>query len=148
MNAWLVGLGRLYAFFNALNDSPSIVAPVISTHALGSRQALLLTAAAQAAGTLVLGTAIATTIPTRIVRPESLSPQAVLAALVAALLWSALTWATGLPSSSSHPLVGGLVGAALASAGPNALLLPGFVRVVGALVVSLPRGLLIGYLGV
>jgi len=148
MIAWLVALALLYAFFNGLNDSPAIVAPVISTHALGSRQALLLTAAAQAAGPLVLGTAVATTIATRIVRPESMSAQAVLAALVAALLWSVLTWTTGLPTSSSHALVGGLMGAALASAGPRALLLPGFVRVVGALVISPPLGLLIGYLGV
>lgn len=148
MIAWLVALALLYAFFNGLNDSPSIVAPVISTHALGYRQALLVTAAAQAAGPLVIGTAVATTIATRIVRPESMSAQAVIAALVAALLWSALTWAAGLPSSSSHALVGGLAGAALASAGPRALLLPGFVRVVGALVISPPLGLIFGYLGV
>lgn len=144
----LIALTLLYAFSNGLNDSPAIVAPVISTRTLGSRQALLLTAAAQAAGPLVVGTAVATTIATRIVRPESMTSNAVLAALAAAVFWSGITWLTGLPSSSSHALVGGLVGAALVSAGPKALLVPGFARVVAALVISPPLGLLIGYLGV
>jgi len=146
--ALLVVLSLAYAFINGLNDSPSIVAPVVSTHALRPRQALLVAAAAQACGPLVVGTAVATTVATRIVHPEDLTPQSILAALLAALLWAMLTSILGIPSSSSHALIGGLAGAALATAGPGALLLPGLGRVAIGLLVSPPLGLLVGFLAV
>lgn len=146
LTALLIVLSLAYAFVNGLNDSPSIVAPVVSTHALRPRQALLLAAAAQAIGPFVIGTAVATTVATRVVRADSLSIASILAALLAALLWAMLTSVLGIPSSSSHALVGGLAGAALATAGPGVLLLPGVARVVAALLISPPLGLLVGFL--
>jgi len=146
--AVLIVLSLAYAFINGLNDSPSIVAPVVSTHALRPRQALLVAAAAQACGPLLIGTAVARTVATRVVDAESLLPESILAALAAALLWATLTSITGIPSSSSHALIGGLAGAALATAGPGAIVLPGLARVTVALLVAPPLGLAIGFLAV
>jgi PiT family inorganic phosphate transporter len=146
LTALIISFSLAYAFINGLNDSPSIVAPVVSTHALRPRQALLLAAAAQATGPFIIGTAVATTVATRVVRADRLTPASILAALCAAVLWALLTSIIGIPSSSSHALIGGLSGAALATAGPGALLLPGLGRVVAALLVSPPLGLLVGFL--
>lgn len=148
LTALLVVLSLAYAFINGLNDSPSIVAPVVSTHAFRPRQALLLAAVAQATGPFIIGTAVATTVATRVVRADSMTAGSILAALLAALLWAMFTSTVGIPSSSSHALIGGLAGAALATAGPGALLLPGLWRVAAALLVSPPLGLLVGFLAV
>ena len=148
MAAFLILFSLAYAFINGLNDSPSIVAPVVSTHALRPRQALLLAAAAQACGPLLIGTAVARTVATRVVVAGSLVPESILAALLAALCWALLTSMLGIPSSSSHALIGGLAGAALATAGRSALLLPGLARVGAALLISPPLGLLFGFVAV
>jgi inorganic phosphate transporter, PiT family len=146
LTAVLIVLSLAYAFVNGRNDSPSIVAPAVSTHAFRPRQALLVAALAQAAGPLLLGTAVATTVVTRVVRADMLRPQSILAALLAALLWAGLTSILGIPSSSSHALIGGLAGAALATAGPSALQPSGLGRVGLGLLISPPLGLLFGYL--
>jgi PiT family inorganic phosphate transporter len=146
LTALIVLLSLAYAFINGRNDSPSIVAPAVSTHAFRPRQALLIAAAAQASGPLILGTAVATTVATRVVRAEVVTPESIVAALLAALLWIILTSILGIPSSSSHALIGGLAGAALAVGGPDALLLPGLGRVGLALLISPPLGMLAGFL--
>lgn len=146
--AVLILLSLAYAFINGLNDSPSIVAPVVSTHALRPRQALLLAAAAQACGPLLIGLAVARTVAARVVVPELLVPESILAALLAALCWAVFTSIVGIPSSSSHALIGGLAGAALATAGSPALVLPGLARVGVALLISPPLGLLFGFAAV
>lgn len=148
MEALLIVLSLVYAFVNGLNDSPSIVAPVVSTHALRPRQALLMAAAAQACGPLLIGLAVARTVATQVVVAELLLPESIVAALLAALSWGVLTSVLGVPSSSSHALLGGLAGAALATAGSGALLTPGLVRVGAALLISPPLGLLFGFAAV
>lgn len=148
MAALLIVLSLVYAFVNGLTDSPSIVAPVVSTHALRPRQALLLAAAAQACGPLLIGLAVARTVATQVVVAELLLPESIVAALLAALSWAVLTSVLGIPSSSSHALLGGLAGAALATAGSGALLPPGLLRVGAALLISPPLGLLFGFAAV
>ncbi|MFN2274260.1 MAG: anion permease [Anaerolineales bacterium] len=137
-----------YAFINGFNDSPSIVSPVISTRALNARLSLFLTAIGQVTGPFLIGTAVARTVATRIVLPSSVNLNAVLAALVAALVWSLFTWYLALPSSTSHALVGGMIGAVIAVHGIRAVILAGFLRVLGALLLSPPLGLLVSYLAV
>ena len=148
MATLLILLSLAYAFINGLNDSPSIVSPVVSTHALRPRQALLMAAAAQACGPLLLGTAVARTVATRVVVADVLVPESIVAGLLAALCWALLTSILGIPSSSSHALIGGLAGAALATAGSAALLLPGLLRVGAALLISPPLGMLFGFAAV
>ena len=135
----------LFAYLNGVSDSANIVAPVISVHALSARRALVITAAAVTVAPFVFGVAVARTFGVGIIAPESATPAVVLAATLSAILWRWITWWLGIPSSSSHALVGGLVGAGLAGAGLGAVNLFGLFRVLIALFVSPAIGLLVGY---
>lgn len=138
-------LALVYAFLNGYKDSPSIVAVVVFSRALNPRPALLLTAAAQLVAPALFGIAVARTIGTGVLRPAGVNPIVVLAALAGALMWNLLTWYLGLPSSSSHGLVGGLVGAGLASGGWGLLEFGGLGKVLLSLLVSPVLGLAGGY---
>jgi len=141
----LLAASLFFAYLNGVSDSANIVAPVISVHALSARRALVITAAAVTVAPFVFGVAVAHTFGAGIIAPESATPAVVLAATLSAILWRWITWWLGIPSSSSHALVGGLVGAGLAGAGLGAVNLFGLFRVLIALFVSPAIGLLVGY---
>jgi PiT family inorganic phosphate transporter len=113
---------------------------------MGPRRALMLSAAAHFAGPFLFGVAVATTIGHNVVQPYANTMPVVLAALVAAIVWNLITWFLGIPSSSSHALVGGLVGATVAGYGIDAVQLSGLVTIIAALLLSPPIGLLGGYI--
>lgn len=140
----LLLLALAFAFLNGFNDSPGIVAPVISTRAMNARPALLLTGAAQMAGPFVFGTAVASTIGRGLLTPDRLSLHVVIAALLASVAWSAFTWLLAIPSSTSHALVGGLLGAGVLGAGWQVVQLGGLGKILLALLISPPVGLLLG----
>lgn len=104
-----------FEYVNGFHDAANAIATVVSTKVLTPRQAILLAAMFNLVGAL-MGTAVATTIGKGIVDTRVVTMWAVLAALLAAIIWNLATWWVGLPSSSSHALIGGLCGAALASA--------------------------------
>jgi PiT family inorganic phosphate transporter len=104
----VVALGVAFAFVNGFHDAANVVATMISTRALEPETAILLAAAAELAGPLLLGTAVARTIGEGIVNPQQITAAVLMAALVSAIAWNLLTWWWGLPSSSGHALVGGL----------------------------------------
>ncbi len=116
-------------FVNGFTDAPNSIATVVSTRVLRPYQALLMAAALNVIGALS-GTAVAATIGKGIVSPEVINLGTVGAAMVAIVLWSTLAWIYGLPTSESHALVAGLAGAALAVAGPQALLWEGWTTVI------------------
>ena len=101
-----------FDFLNGFNDSANIVATMISSRAMSPQRALLIAAIFHFVGPFVLGVAVATTIGHKVVDATVLTTTLVLAALLAAILWNLITWYRGIPSSSSHALVGGLVGSA------------------------------------
>ncbi|HHS97002.1 MAG TPA: inorganic phosphate transporter [Chloroflexi bacterium] len=136
----------VFNFLNGFNDSASTVATLISSRAMSPRAALLLSAVANFAGPFLFGVAVATTIGREVIAEEAATIPAVLAALVGAIGWNLITWLLGIPSSSSHALVGGLVGAAAISYGFDAILLPGLGKILVALFVSPIAGMLAGYL--
>lgn len=103
-----------FEYINGFHDAANAIATVVSTKVLTPRQAIMMAAACNLGGAF-FGTAVAKTIGADIVRIEAVTMQTVFAALVGAILWGLLTWWLGLPSSSSHALIGGLCGAALAS---------------------------------
>ena len=105
-----------FEYINGFHDAANSIATVVSTKVLTPRQAIALAAVCDILGSL-MGTAVATTIGKGIVDTHFVTMSTVLAALLAAIIWNLLTWLLGLPSSSSHALVGGLCGAALATAG-------------------------------
>src|SRR6187551_552767 len=110
----LVALG--FDFTNGFHDTANAVATSVSTRALSPRLAVLIAAVANLAGAFVT-TAVAKTVGKGIIDTGLANEKTVLAALIGAIVWNLVTWRLGLPSSSSHALIGGLVGAALASAG-------------------------------
>jgi len=109
-------LGLVFEYINGFHDTANAIATVVSTRVLHPRQAIILAAVCNLAGAL-LGTAVATTIGRGLVDTEVITLPAILCALTAAVIWNLLTWWFGLPSSSSHALIGGLCGSALAVAG-------------------------------
>jgi inorganic phosphate transporter, PiT family len=108
----------VFEYINGFHDAANAIATVVSTKVLTPRQAITLAAACDLIGAF-LGTAVATTVGSGLVDTGVITMVTVLCALIAAILWGLLTWWLGLPSSSSHALVGGLCGAALATAHDN-----------------------------
>src|SRR5208283_1088969 len=104
-----------FEYINGFHDAANAIATVVSTKVLTPRQAIALAAACNLAGAF-FGTQVAKTVGRGLVDTGAITMSTVLAALIAAIAWGLLTWWLGLPSSSSHALVGGLCGAALATA--------------------------------
>ncbi len=142
----VIVLALLFDFLNGIHDSSNIVATMISSRALSPRVALGMTAVANLVGPFIFGVAVAETIGNEVVISEAIDIQVILAALTSAILWNLLTWYLGFPSSSSHALVGGLIGAVIIGAGWRAILLPGLVKILFALFASPVLGLIFGYL--
>ena len=132
----VVALG--FDFTNGFHDTANAVATSVSTRALTPRMAVLVASVANLAGAFVT-TAVAKTVGKDIVASDLINTKTVLAALLGAIVWNLLTWWFGLPSSSSHALIGGLVGAALAQSGENGVLWHGLAHkvVIPALVAPL-----------
>ena len=138
----------IFDFTNGAHDCANAIATVVSTKVLTPRVAVSLAAALNLLGAL-LGTEVALTLGSGIVRPELVmgSHILVLAALIGAIAWNSITWYFGIPSSSSHALIGGLMGAAFADAGPSALNLMSIVKkVIAPLLISPLAGFTVGFL--
>lgn len=142
----LITLALAFNFVNGFQGSGSSVATIISSRALNPRAALLLTAVAAFLGPLVFGIAVAQTIGAGILSPQDVTPAMAAAALASAVAWSLFTWFIGIPSSPSHALIGGLVGAALAAQQIDQIQSAGIVKVVLSLLISPPLGFLAGML--
>jgi PiT family inorganic phosphate transporter len=129
-------LSLVFDFMNGLNDSSNVVATMISSRAYTPRVALGVTAVANFIGPFIFGVAVATTIGNEVVDSGSINMLVILAALCSAIIWDISALRLGLPSSSSHALIGGLVGATLMGAGWQAIYVNGLLRVLIALLVS------------
>jgi inorganic phosphate transporter, PiT family len=142
----IVILALVYAFLNGRNDSSSIVATMISSRAISPRAALLITAAAEFLGPFIFGIAVAKTIGHGIVQAELINTTVILAAMLSAVAWNLLTGYLGLPSSSSHALVGGLIGAVVVGAGWHAIQIPGLAKTLIPLFVAPVIGFGVGFI--
>jgi PiT family inorganic phosphate transporter len=142
----LVGTALFFDFINGFHDSSNIVATMISSRAMSPRAALFLASVAHFLAPFLFGTAVATTIGRDVARPEAITISVILAALGSATLWNLITWFLGLPSSSSHALIGGLVGAVSIAHGVHTIQVQGLIRVVIALFTAPILGLVAGYL--
>ena len=123
----IVGVALVFDFINGFHDSANSIATVVSTRVLSPGVAVLWAAAFNVAAVFVVGTAVARTIGAGLIEPAVVDPDLILGALIGAIAWNLITWYFGLPSSSSHALMGGLGGAAIAKAGFPALQLGGWV---------------------
>lgn len=141
----VIFLALAFDFINGFHDTANAIATSISTRALNPRIAIMMAAFLNFIGA-VSGTAVATTIGKDIVNPILVTQPIIISALAAAIFWNLFTWYYGIPSSSSHALVGGLIGAIIIGNGPQALEITGIVRIITALVVSPILGLTIGFI--
>ncbi|MBN9147218.1 MULTISPECIES: inorganic phosphate transporter [unclassified Nitrobacter] len=135
----LVGLifaALLFDFLNGLHDAANSIATIVSTRVLRPRYAVLWAAFFNFVAFLVFGLHVANTIGTGIVEPSVIDPQVIFAALVGAMAWNLITWALGIPSSSSHALIGGLLGGGVAKAGLSAAVWSGLSKTLVAIVLS------------
>src|SRR5512140_902067 len=135
-----------FDFLNGIHDSSNVVATMISSRAFSPRVALGTTALANFIGPFLFGVAVANTIGHEVVDPKTITIEIVLAALISAILWNLLTWFLGFPSSSSHALIGGIVGAVMIGAGWQEIKLDGLYRVLIPLFTSPIIGFLVGFI--
>jgi PiT family inorganic phosphate transporter len=141
----VIALALVFDFLNGMRDASNIVATMISSRAFGPRTALGLAAVAEFFGPFLFGITVARTIGNEIVQSEALTLEVILAALVGAIAWNLITWYFGVPGSSSHALIGGMVGAVLIGAGLGSIQFDGLYKVLIALFTSPLIGFLVGF---
>lgn len=139
-------LALAFDFLNGIHDSSNVVATMISSRAFSPRVALGVTALAEFSGPFLFGVAVAKTIGHEIVSADTISTTVLVAALVSAILWNLLTWYLGFPSSSSHALIGGLIGSVMMAAGWQAIQISGLQKILLTLFTSPLIGFVMGFL--
>jgi PiT family inorganic phosphate transporter len=140
----LVGLAIVFDFMNGFHDAANSIATVVSTRVLKPYQAVVWAAFFNFLAIYAFEPKVAATIGKGIVSPEFVDDAVICGALFGATAWNIVTWYFGIPSSSSHALIGGMIGAAMAKGGTATLLAPGIIKVAIFIVVSPLLGLLIG----
>jgi PiT family inorganic phosphate transporter len=140
----LVALALIFDFLNGFHDSANVVATMISSRAMSPRAALFIAATANFVGPFLFGVAVAKTVGSAVVDPASVTIAVVLAALTSASLWNLITWYFGIPSSSSHALIGGIIGAVIVGSGYQAIKPEGLWIVGMALFFSPILGFVVG----
>jgi len=139
-----IGLALVFDFLNGFHDAANSIAAIVSTRVLKPHWAILWAAFFNFIAFLFFGVSVATTIGTGIIDPHIISTPLIFSALVGAIFWNILTWYIGLPSSSSHALIGGLLGAGIAHAGFAPLKWYGITKILVAIVLSPLLGMLMG----
>ena len=142
-----IALAVIFDFINGFHDSSNIVATVIFSRALPPRVALTLAAISHFIAPFLFGVAVATTIGEALLDVSALTMNVIVAAIVSAIIWNLITWYFGIPSSSSHALLGGLLGAALMHSRSLAIVsASGLAKIAIALFLSPIAGLIVGYI--
>jgi PiT family inorganic phosphate transporter len=142
----LVAVALLFDFLNGLHDAANSIATIVSTRVLRPRYAVAWAAFFNFVAFLFFGLHVARTIGTGIVAADVVDPRVVFGALMGAIVWNVATWRLGIPSSSSHALIGGLVGAGVAKAGGGAIVWAGLAKTGAAIVLSPLTGFLLALL--
>ena len=142
----IILVALLFDFVNGFHDAANSIATVVSTRVLSPRYAVIWAAFFNFIAFLFFGLHVATTIGNGIIAPAVVDPAVIFAALVGAIAWDLITWFYGIPSSSSHALIGGLAGAAVAKAGAGSLNAAGLTKVTVSIVLSPVLGLVLAFL--
>lgn len=141
----VVFLALGFDYINGFHDTANAIATSVSTRAFTPKRAVVVAAVFNLIGALV-STGVAETIAKDIVSPAFVTQEVVIAALIGAIAWNLLTWYFGIPSSSSHAIIGGIAGAAAAKAGFSVLQWGGLGKIVAALIFSPIAGMILGFL--
>jgi PiT family inorganic phosphate transporter len=132
----IIGVAYSFDFFNGFHDAANSISTVVSTRALAPIAAVGLSAAFNFVAFLVFGFAVAATIGSGIISPSAINADVILAALIGAISWDIITWYFGLPTSSSHALIGGLIGAGVTELGTGVLVWSSLSKTLAFLVAS------------
>ena len=143
---FLIAVALFFDFINGMHDSANSIATIVSTRVLKPQYAVLWAAFFNLAAFFILSTHVATTVGKGIVDPALIDDAMVFGALAGAITWNIITWRLGIPSSSSHALIGGIVGAGIAKAGVGAIKWSGLSKTIYAIVLSPFTGFLLGML--
>ncbi len=141
----VIAAALLFDFINGFHDTANAIATCISTRALTIRTAIVMAASLNFAGAMI-STKVAKTIGKGIVDPSDVTQMVVLAGIIGAIIWDLITWYYALPSSSSHAIIGGIMGAAVAHAGMASLHGAGLQKIILALILSPIVGIVVGFL--
>ena len=136
----LIAVALIFDFLNGLHDAANSIATIVSTRVLSPRYAVAWAAFFNFIAFTIFGLHVANTMGTGIVAPSIISDQVIFGALMGAIVWNVVTWLAGIPSSSSHALIGGLVGAGVCKAGFDAVVWQGLGKTVAAIVLSPATG--------
>ncbi len=140
----IIAVALAFDFINGFHDSANSIATVVATRVLTPGWAVLWAAFFNFVAAFVVGTAVAKTISKGLIDPAAVDANVILAGLLGAIAWNLLTWWLGLPSSSSHALIGGYGGAAVAKGGFGTLILSGWVKPVSFIFISPIIGVILG----
>ena len=144
--ALLVALALVFDFLNGFHDAANSIATVVSTGVLRPYQAVIWAAFFNLLAIGIFKLSVAATVGKGIIAPELVDAPVIFAALIGGIAWNLITWYYGIPSSSSHALIGGMIGAALTKAGPKALIGAGIAKTTAFIVISPILGLVLGAL--
>jgi PiT family inorganic phosphate transporter len=142
----LVAMALVFDFMNGFHDAANSIATVVSTGVLKPTQAVVFAAFFNFVAIFVFHLSVAATVGKGIVQPEIVDTHVVFGALAGAIVWNVITWYYGIPSSSSHALIGGIVGASIAKAGASVLMTSGILKIVAFIFISPVLGFLFGSL--
>ena len=140
----LVVIALAFDFMNGFHDAANAIATIVSTRVLKPHQAVVMAAFFNFAAVFVFHLSVATTVGRGIIDPAVVDHYIVFGALVGAIAWNVITWYFGIPSSSSHALIGGLVGSAVAKSGVGSLIAPGLLKTVAFIVIAPLMGFALG----
>lgn len=143
---FIICIAFVFDFVNGFHDSANAIATIVATRVLSPRAAVVMAAFFNFVAFAVFGVAVAATIAKGIVDPKIVDNSVIFSALIGATLWDLITWRLGLPTSSSHALIGGFVGAAFVKGGAKALLLPGIQKTVSFMFISPVLGMILAFL--
>jgi PiT family inorganic phosphate transporter len=142
----LICVALLFDFLNGLHDAANSIATIVSTRVLSPKYAVAWAAFFNFIAFTMFGLHVANTVGTGIISPSVVSDQVIFGALMGAIIWNVVTWLAGIPSSSSHALIGGLVGAGICKAGFDAVVVKGLGKTIGAIVLSPATGFFLALL--
>jgi len=136
----------LFDFVNGFHDSANAIATVVGTRTLRPLHAVTMASITNFIGPFIFGTAVAATVGKGIIQPEFATTEVILAGLIGAIIWNLITWYFGLPSSSSHALIGGLIGSALISGGIQAIVFEGLEKTIIFMIASPTLGFFMAFI--
>ncbi|MBI4180903.1 MAG: inorganic phosphate transporter [Chloroflexi bacterium] len=142
----VIGIALAFDFTNGMHDAANSISTIVSTRVLSPRLAVIWAAFFNFVAFLIFGTGVATTIGKGMIHIETVTPTVILAGLIGAISWNMITWYLGLPSSSSHALIGGYAGAAIAKGGWGVIIAGGWSKTLIFIVLAPTIGLMAGYL--